>query len=516
LCEKKHLKKVDTMTALTRTPLTTPQKLNLTTQVLSEHMCVTRISEEFNISRPTLYATKGSIQKLLTRHFEAGEIATKRVTINIDEAQLQRALIALRVIAPNSIRAIEALLPILYPGIKRSYGAIQKILSEAEQQAKQFNMQADLSGIKASALDEMYSQGAPVLAGIDLEHGYLHSLELRESRSGEDWHELLEQAKQQGLNLEIVVKDAAKGIAAGVAESFPQAEQRDDCFHVLYDTNKLKRKLRARAYHAIDHEYRQEVALGKIRAMEKERRKQQKQRLAKAKEEAVKHIERYDTFERAAKLIEEAMEYVHPETGELYSGKDVELMMRDAALMLDTIESSACKKLSTYIHNRAAGIALATTALHTKWMELSSVYGTTAVSCTALLTRLSSELKKKGSITIRNKKYQFCLRLYKKLRAESEETTGQLIDAIQSLLEKRYRASSAIEGFNAALRPYLYVHKGVTQGFLELFRAYHNLRLRRWGRHKGTSAHESLNGAPVKDWLSQLGYPLSTAVALAA
>ena len=64
---------------------------------------------------------------------------------------------------------------------------------------------------------------------------------------------------------------------------------------------------------------------------------------------------------------------------------------------------------------------------------------------------------------------------------------------------QRHRASSAIEGFNAALRPYLYVHKGVTQGFLELFRAYFNLR-------KGTSAHQCLSGKPVEDWLAVLGY----------
>jgi hypothetical protein len=35
-----------------------------------------------------------------------------------------------------------------------------------------------------------------------------------------------------------VVKDAAKGIEAGVQEVFPAAEQRDDCFHVRYELNK--------------------------------------------------------------------------------------------------------------------------------------------------------------------------------------------------------------------------------------------------------------------------------------
>ncbi len=52
-----------------------------------------------------------------------------------------------------------------------------------------------------------------------------------------------------------------------------------------------------------------------------------------------------------------------------------------------------------------------------------------------------------------------------------------------------------------------------TQGFLDLFRAYFNLRTRRWGRHKGTSAHQSLTGQPVHDWLTWLGYPPSPALA---
>jgi hypothetical protein len=81
--------------------------------------------------------------------------------------------------------------------------------------------------VHAGALDEMFSQGDPVLAGVDLDHGYLFGLSLRETRSGEDWAEVLQQGKERGLNLEIAVKDAAKGIASGVTEVFPQAEQRD-------------------------------------------------------------------------------------------------------------------------------------------------------------------------------------------------------------------------------------------------------------------------------------------------
>ena len=53
---------------------------------------------------------------------------------------------------------------------------------------------------------------------------------------------VLNRAKNQGIDLDIVVKDAAKRIACGVKQVFPLAQQRDDCFHVIYDMNKVRRK----------------------------------------------------------------------------------------------------------------------------------------------------------------------------------------------------------------------------------------------------------------------------------
>ena len=82
---------------------------------------------------------------------------------------------ALRVLAPNAIRPIEDLVPLLYPGVKVSYGTIQHMLVEAEGRAARFNAQASLGGVEAGALDEMFTQGEPVLAGVDLDSGYLWS-----------------------------------------------------------------------------------------------------------------------------------------------------------------------------------------------------------------------------------------------------------------------------------------------------------------------------------------------------
>jgi hypothetical protein len=93
-----------------------------------------------------------------------------------------------------------------------------------------------------------------------------------------------------------------------------------------------------------------------------------------------------------------------------------------------------------------------------------------------------------------------------------EARAGKLMAEVERSLDKRHRASSAIEGFNSLLRPYMYVRKGVSQGFLELFQAWHNLWTRRGGKHKGTSAYETLTGNKVDDWLTRLGFPRSGTV----
>ena len=98
-----------------------------------------------------MYAAAATAQSVLRTYFDAPLLAGPAA--------------ALRVVTPNAIRPIEDLLPVLYPGVKVSYGAIQQMLVEAEGRAARLNAQSSLDGVQAGALDEMFSQGEPVLAG---------------------------------------------------------------------------------------------------------------------------------------------------------------------------------------------------------------------------------------------------------------------------------------------------------------------------------------------------------------
>ena len=504
------------MTVLHRTDLTTSQKIECAAAAVAgqhEHGSKTALSETYEISRPTVYAVGATAEAVLRTHFEAPLLSGAGVTVRVNDAQLRRAVVALRVVAPTAIRPIEDLLPVLYPGVKVSYGTIQAMLVEAEGRAARLNAQSALDGVQAGALDEMFSQGEPVLAGVDLDTGYLFGLSLSPTRDAGAWAEMLRAGQGQGLALSVVVKDAARGIAAGVAEVFPCAEQRDDCFHVLYEMNKVRRKLERRAYAAIEGEGEALGRLGRIRARDKTCRRKAKCALRKARRQCTEAIERFDAFEAALDTLRGALECVDVASGELHRPEQVEALIAQAAQRIESLGTGECAKLAKYLRNRAPGLVLAQKSVLPRLEALGERWSMLAVSLGCICWYLVRELRKRPAHARHRALSRHLLGAYAVLQDRLGPESASLLDAVEAVLHQRHRASSAIEGFNAALRPYLYVHKGVTQGFLDLFRAWFNLRTRRWGRHKRTSAHECLTGQRVHDWLTLLGYPPSPALA---
>jgi hypothetical protein len=499
------------MTSLHRTPLTTSQKIECAAKALAgQEDCggIAGLSRDYGVSRPTVSAAKGAASEVLREHFEEPE-SDPTVWVKVDSAQVRRTVVALRVMAPNALRPIEDMIPIIYPGVRLSYGKVQSIAAEAEARAELFNAKADLSGVRAGALDELFSQGDPILAGVDLDHGYLFGLAVRETRGGEDGAEVRKQGQEQGLNLAVVVKDAAKGIESGVREVFPQAEQRDDCFHALYELNKVRRRLEQRAYSAIAAEEEAHHRLPKISASDRKQRRGQRHRIARARRHCQGAIVRFDRFEEAMREVQEGLECVGLEDGHLRQAGEVKAMIEQAADSLQVLDP-ACHKVARYLRNRAAGLALATGELNTRLGELAMTYSLEAVALACMLWRWVFELHNDPRPGLRAQQHRQLLGAFACLKPLLGPQLDALLNAVKALLDQRHRASSAIEGFNAALRPFLYVHKGVTQGFLELFRAYYNLRIRRWGPRQGTSAHQCLTGQAVGDWLMLLGFPPSS------
>ena len=384
------------MTDLNRTDLPASLKVQLAASSLAMqgiYGANTELANEFGVSRSTVYAAAETAYGVLEGHFVGAE--SEETTVIANERQIERAIGALRVISPNSIRGIETLLPIVYPGIHVSYGKIQQILVNLEQRAAMFNIAADFSGIKAGALDEMFSQGDPVLAGVDLDSGYLFSLALRESRSAEDWAEVLQAAKQQGVELEKVVKDAALGIAAGFKATFPNGEQRDDCFHAFYEMGKLKRQLEQRGYGAITRVEEAEKKLRDVRRTGRGNRAKLGSAVGRARKECNKALALHDAFEVAMREAMEAMEFVDLVTGCIRTASEMESSIKAAAKKMMALGHERCVKVGKYIYNRADGLALYMKELQAALDELASSHGDVPVRLASIIYRLTQDLEKR-------------------------------------------------------------------------------------------------------------------------
>jgi len=503
------------VTRLSRTDLPTSHKAHLAASAFAGqgmYGTKTALARQYDVSRPTVYAAGETGRAVMEEHFARAEEGDEAIWVRADRAQIVRAIVAMRVVAPDSIRAIEDLLAIVYPGVKPSYGWIQGILVDAEARAAAFNEGVDLTGVKAGALDEMFSQGDPVLASVDLDSGHLFSLWLRESRGGDDWAEVLRLAQAQGLELEVAVKDAAGGIAAGVTAVFPEADQRDDCFHAKYETGKVRRRLEQKAYGAIHREMEAEQAVDKASRKIGGNVRKASGQLASARVKCREAIERFDAFDRAAKKASDAMEFIDLEKGHVRRAEEIRIGVEAAATSMKEIVYEPAQKVGKYLANRAAGLARYMEVLDEQLQEIGEHFGHKQVVLACVIWQLLAVLRGCTNDIERRRQQQHLAGAFAMLRDLAGDDARAVFQAVDVALQHRHRASSAIEGFNAALRPFLYVHKGVTQGFLGLFQAHYNLRTRRWGRHKGTSAHELLTGERVDDWLTVLGYPPSPTV----
>ena len=96
----------------------------------------------------------------------------------------------------------------------------------------------------------MFSQGAPVLAGIDLDSGYLFLLSHVGACDGPRWAAGLKETKDQEMEPKCVVKEGAKGVEL----SFDKIGLRDDAFHAIYLATKARLKLEPKAYSYIGDE----------------------------------------------------------------------------------------------------------------------------------------------------------------------------------------------------------------------------------------------------------------------
>jgi len=486
-----------------------------------EHGAVSKLAVEHGVSRHAVYAVRERARAVLEGEFAVPDrLPSDSFQLTLTEADIKRTVIALRVETPASIRDEVAMLPVIY-GMGWSFGKIQAVLVEAGRRASKLSAALDLSAIGCVALDEMYSQGRPVFAGIDVDTQYLFQLEVHETPSGEAWAASLGRLRDhQGLHPNCVVKDAGTGLAKGVGDAFPGIQENDDLFHAKRALGKVAQYLERGAYGAIANIDALEVRRAKNVDGPLDQRRSLGQQLAHARKQGEKAIDRFDRYDALRREAERVLELADRGSGHLRTSTEVVQVLERLVAEMMTLGGQHVRRVARFIHNRAKGLGRYLDVLARRLDEVTDKAGGVAVVEATVRAYEASLMHSSGGPLWDRRDREQELHLAAKLLVEVTEREPQnlwkAVSTVFPVLAQRHRASSVIENLNSVLRPHLVVQKSTSQSFLDLFRFYWNTRTRKGGPHKGSSAHELLTGERVQDWLTLLGYPPGEAMARAA
>ena len=499
---------------------------------------ITDTASLFGVCRDVVYnAYDWAKEAIITNFYEEG--FTKEEPITLYKQDRERLIVSLRLRTKASIRGIEDLFEEDL-GRHISHGAVWNKLHEAAKKAKALNKLVSYENIKNIATDEIFLKDTPTLTGICLDTGYIPYLRVTGDRSKNTWEKLLTEMKDDfKLYPERIIKDGGKGMASATNEVYDQSSQHADIFHLYYKCHPHRRFLENAAYRQIKKEedmiqnisnINQNIGvllkrLSSKRSITKTEElkeslekglslcEERKKQLEEQRIKTAKSIEIYDTFESLYWEMEQYLELAPAGTGTLWTSKQVCQGITEVADKIEALGVSRLHKLSVYLRNRAPEVSLYLDSLNQRIDSLREKGDCEMISASIRVYQAHLKLNKQGN-PIQRKQWkteakQANLHLLNTFLTEPSKNKG-IVDKVCSILDNRYRASSAIENVHSVLRPYLELQCRVSQDFLALFQFFWNQRIRKSGKYKGTSAFGLLTGCePEEDWLTQLGYPHS-------
>ena len=213
---------------------------------------VRALAQEYQVSRQFVYQQLHQAHDALDQAFAAPPPDDQAVLFSVPVTKdwVRQLVLGLVLICHSSLRGVSELLADLF-NYPLSVGSVHNILQEAVTRARVVNGQADLSGIRVGAHDEIFQARQPVLVGADVASTYCYLLSLEEHRDADTWGVRLLELADRGFHPQATIADFAGGLRAAQAEVLPDVPCRGDVFHALYEAGALVTALENRAYEAI-------------------------------------------------------------------------------------------------------------------------------------------------------------------------------------------------------------------------------------------------------------------------
>jgi hypothetical protein len=150
-----------------------------------------------------------------------------------------------------------------------------------------------------------------------------------------------------------------------------------------------------------------------------------------------------------------ALSGVDLHSGQRRTGAQGRTEVLPAAQRRQAIDNAGSRHVATYLTNRAPGVGCDATALPTPLGAVAGDYAPDSVSRAAVIRQVSDDLPQGRRPWQQLQPTQHLLGAYPLWSHRLGDPTDPLMTPVQRLWQQRHRASSAMEGFNASLRPYL-------------------------------------------------------------
>lgn len=459
---------------------------------------ITRLSQDHQVSRPTLYAWRARAQQALHQAFAPAPdasavsppIARQVLTVWVSHASVRGIQVAMRELTGQGL----------------SLATITTVLAEAQQRACAW-MQTHLPRtVRALALDEISANNrrGAYLNVVDVHSGAVWASEGPLAVDSDSWTLVLWDLQERGLCWDRVVSDEGAPMTAACRIAPPQVVHQRDQWHVWHCCAQVQARL--------DRRLRQLEAQTAVVARQAARvAAGERPQGRNPKTDVLAHAQDVATARRHAA----ALRYLTHELRRLLSVVVIDQRnvlngaQRQAALnavleLLAEVAADAPAPHQAEVQRIRTGVQDALPQLLTFVPQLDQVQR----DLSAVLGPAQQALL--GWAWLRRRRLGWTSRdilaaIPLDWRAAARVLLARWDDAVY--------VSSAVERWHSILRPHLAVHRTLTTGMLALLAVWHNHRVFTRGVHKGKSPLH-LSGMPdaPTDWLVALGYPAAEIV----
>lgn len=430
---------------------------------------VSELARRYGVSRTRLYELRGSaldaLGEVLLAH-DAGRPA-QVTTLKVDKTFIDRT-IAILPMLKGSVRDIRLGLELIL-GVKRSVGYVSETLAAVGEQATNYNLGLRVPLPILGEADEIFQGRKPCLTLVDGRSFLVVNLTPAASRDGTTWGLTYLELVERGIQFHDLACDGGTGLRAGIREAELAIPLRPDLFHILQEAHRLRRRLEAAAYQAIENAERARRADLEARGLIRRRgpRLKIKVPLPQAESEEAQTIDLFDTWNWLRGEIRLALDPISPDYG-LVSVAQTKATVETALDLLKELNHS--------------GITAFANGLQEKIPELLAPLQWLEQQLTPQLKDLEAETQ-----TFIIWSWQHRQELTLNIDTDIPQPLRSVIHTVWDTLGLFHRSSSLAESLHSWLRPYLQIHRGMPQWLLPLLQLFWNHHQFERGKRAGSS-----------------------------